>query len=455
MRDAGREGFDRRLIPPMVLGAILNPINSSMIAVALIPIGQSLGEPPSRTAWLVSALYLATAVGQPVAGRLVDALGPRRVFLAATVLVGVGGGLGMVAQSLVVLVVSRVLLGLGTCAGYPAAMFLIRSEARRTGVDNPTIVLTLLTFSSQTIAVIGPALGGLLIGIGGWRATLTVNLPLAVAAFTLGALRFPRGGSVPDGDMSLDLPGIGLFSGALLCLLVPVMDPGSGRALLVLPGLLLAALFVRRELAAVQPFIDVRVLSGNGPLVATYLRQWLNNIVSYSFIYAYTQWLEEGRGVSASQAGTLLMPMFITSLLVTAATGRRKAVRRKLSIGSAAQLVAALLLLRLDATSPIWLLVVVGVVVGIPQGLNSLANQTALYYQADPARIGASAGLLRTFMYLGAIVASAANATAFRTGATTAGLHELAWLLVGVAVGFVLLVRTDRSLRAMEDAPPA
>ena len=288
-----------------------------------------------------------------------------------------------------------------------------------------------------------------------WRATLTVNLPLSVAAFTLGALRFPRGGSVADGGVSLDIPGIALFSGTLLCLLVPVMDPGSGRALLTLPGLLLGLLFVRWERAAAHPFIDVRVLSGNGPLVATYLRQWLNNIVSYSFIYAYTQWLEQGRGVSASEAGTLLMPMFLTSLLVTAVMGRRKAVRRKLSIGSAAQLAAALLLLRLDATSPVWLLVVVGVVVGIPQGLNSLANQTALYYQADPARIGASAGLLRTFMYLGAIVASAANASAFRSGATTSGLHDLAWLLVGVAVGFVLLVRTDRSLRAMEDAADA
>ena len=59
--------------------------------------------------------------------------------------------------------------------------------------------------------------------------------------------------------------------------------------------------------------------------------------------------------------------------------------------------------------------------IGVPQGLISLANQNALYHQADPARIGASAGLLRTFIYLGAIVASAANAAAFRHGADTAG----------------------------------
>ncbi len=87
--------FDRRLAPPLLLGSVLNPINSTMLAVALVPIGTALGEPPSRTAWLVSALYLTTAIGQPVVGRLVDLFGPRRLYLVATALVGVAGVIGL------------------------------------------------------------------------------------------------------------------------------------------------------------------------------------------------------------------------------------------------------------------------------------------------------------------------------------------------------------------------
>ena len=63
------DGFNRKLIAPLVAGAVLNPINSTVVAVALVPIGVAFGEPPSATAWLVSALYLATAVGQPLVGR--------------------------------------------------------------------------------------------------------------------------------------------------------------------------------------------------------------------------------------------------------------------------------------------------------------------------------------------------------------------------------------------------
>ena len=67
----------------------------------------------------------------------------------------------LIAPSLGTLIVARVILGFGTCAGYPAAMTLIRREAERTGTDSPGGILTLLAVSSQTIAVVGPTLGGL------------------------------------------------------------------------------------------------------------------------------------------------------------------------------------------------------------------------------------------------------------------------------------------------------
>jgi MFS family permease len=437
-------GFDRRLLAPMILGAILNPINSSMIAVALVPIGIAFGAPPTQTAWLVSGLYLATATGQPVVGRMVDMFGPRRLFLGGTALVGIAGVIGALAPSLGVLVGARVLLGFGTCAGYPAAMYLIRSESTRTGQDSPTGVLTALAVSTQTIAVIGPSLGGLLIGLGGWRTIFAVNIPLAIAGVVLGWLRLPTV-ERRAGTGGFDFPGMALFAAALTALLLFLMHPS--RWYLVVLAIAAGAGFAVRELRAAEPFIDIRVLGGNGPLIATYARNVLTFIVSYSFLYGYTQWLEAGRGLIPSGAGLLLLPMFGVAIVVASITGRHPAVRGKLVVGGLGQVVACALLLVVGADTPIWFLLGIAIIVGIPQGLNSLANQNALYFQADPDRMGSSAGLLRTCTYLGAIVSAAANGAFFGGGVDTAGLHEMAWFLVGVAVVFIALTLADRSLR--------
>ncbi len=447
--------FDRRLFPPMILGSILNPINSSMIAVALVPIGIAFGAPPAQTAWLVSALYLATAVGQPVVGRLVDRYGPRRLYLIGTALVGVAGVAGALAPSLGVLIAARALLGLGTCAGYPAAMHLIRTEARRTGRDSPAGVLTVLSIATQTISVIGPTLGGLLIAVGGWRTIFAVNIPLSIAALILGALRLPRRAPARSSREGFDVTGIALFTATLTALLLFGMNPAADRWYLPVAAALAVAGLVLRETRVAVPFLDLRVLASNPALLATYGRTLLSYVVSYSFIYGYTQWLEQGRGLSAAGAGLILLPVFLTGIIVASLTGRRAEVRGKLVVGSAAQIISCAMLLLLHSGSPIWLLVGVSMIVGIPQGLNSLANQSALYHQADPARIGSAAGLLRTFMYLGAMVASAATGGFFGPRADTHGLSELATFTLVVAVLFLVVTLADRSLRRIGAAPSA
>ncbi|WP_034648148.1 MFS transporter [Cellulomonas sp. HZM] len=433
----------------MVLGSLLNPVNSSMLAVALVPIGIAFGAPPSATAWLVTALYLATSVGQPVVGRLVDTYGPRPLFLSGTAMVGVGGLLGAFAPNLGTLIAARVLIGLGTCAGYPAAMYLIRSESRRTGQESPSGILTLLAVTNQVVAVVGPTLGGLLIALDGWRAIFTVNVPLSVACLVLGTWRLPRVPRAAGPRPGLDLAGIALFGAALVTLMLFGMHPRTGTAWLLVVTVVAGVGFALRELRTREPFIDLRVFGGNRPLLATYVRQVLALTVSYSFLYGYTQWLEAGHGLTPSQAGLVLLPMFAGAIVVTTVSGRRPQVRGKLVVGAVSLVVACAPLVLVGSTTPVPLLVGLALLAGVPQGLNSLANQNALYHQADPARIGAAAGLLRTFTYLGAIVASAANATFFADGATTSGLHDMGWFCLAAAGLLVVVTLLDRSLRGL------
>ncbi|WBP90941.1 MFS transporter [Kitasatospora cathayae] len=445
-KPADDDGFNRRLLAPMVLGSVLNPINSSMIAVALVPVGTAFGAPPAETAWLVTALYLATAVGQPVIGRLVDTFGPRRLYLAGTAVVGLAGLVGALAPSFGLLIAARVLLGIGTSAAYPAAMHLTRSEAERTGRSDPSGVLTVLAVANQSIAVVGPTLGGLLIGIGGWRTMFAVNVPLSLACLALGAARLPVTAPRRGSGERFDHAGIALFAVLLLTSMLFVMKPSAALWYLPVLALLAGVGFAVRETRARSPFIDLRALARNRPLIATYLRQVLGYTASYAFLYGYTQWLEEARGLSAASAGLVLLPLSLTALAVSGATGRSPAVRGKLLVGAVVQMAACAALLLAGSASPLVLLVAVGVSAGVPQGLIGLGNQTALYHQADPAAIASAAGLLRTFMYLGAMAASAANAAFFPRGATTGGLHRLALFMLGGSALLLLLTLPDRSL---------
>ncbi|ANF31710.1 MFS transporter [Leifsonia xyli] len=456
---AGR--FDRRLLAPMMVGAILNPINTAIIAVALAPIGIALGAPASETVWLVSALYLATAIGQPLVGRLVDIFGVKRLYLAGGALVAVAGAIGLLIpespESVWWLVAARVVLGLGTCAGYPAAMHLIRAEGKRTGVASPAVILTVLSVTTQTVAVVGPTLGGLLIGAWGWRATFAVNLPLGIASVVLGAIFLPRRtGLEPPRDQRPRIDGLGIlfFAVAMLALLVFLQNIALGTLWLVPVALVAGAALVWRELRVDSPFIDLRVLGGNGPLLLTYTRSLLTATISYTFVYGFTQWLENGRALDPTAAGLVLLPVFAAGIAVALAFGRRPEVLGKLLIGSIAQLAAGILVLFMTGATPIWYLVVTMLVLGIPQGLNNLAIQNTLYHQAEPERIASSAGLLRTFFYLGAIVASVVYGNVYGERATTGGLHVLGWVVIGISIVFLLITVLDRSLRSIGREQP-
>jgi MFS family permease len=453
--------FDRRLLAPMMVGSILNPINTAIIAVALTPIGLALGAPARETVWLVSSLYLATAIGQPLVGRLVDIFGVRSLYLLGAVLVTAAGAIGLLApenrDSIWWLVAARVILGLGTCAGYPAAMHMIRAEGDRTGLASPAGILTLLSVTTQTIAVIAPALGGVLVGAWGWRATFAVNVPLGLATLLLGALFLPRRtGLEPAVEDRPRIDGIAilLFAVTMLALLVFLQNIAPSLIWLLVLALGAGVTFVWWERRTPDPFIDVRVLSGNAPLLLSYVRSLLTATISYTFVYGFTQWLEDGRGLTPTVAGLVLLPVFAAGIAVALAFGRRPEVVGKLLVGSAAQLIAGILVLFMTGSSPIWFLVLAMLVLGIPQGLNNLAIQNSLYYQAEPERIASSAGLLRTFFYLGAIVSSVIYGNVYGARATTEGLHVLGWVVVGIAAVFLLLTVFDRSLaRIGRDAP--
>ena len=322
--------FGPRFMTPMLMGATLNPVNSSVIATALVSIAVALRIPVGQTSILISSLYLTSAVAQPTAGRLSEEFGPRRVFLAgaATVLAaGIAGGL---ARNLTALVVARVLIGLGTSAGYPSAMLLLRRRSAQAGLEaTPPSVLGGLAIAGAATIAIGPAIGGLLVGWFNWRAAFEVNIPGAGLAFVMALLWIPkdpdsvRGRGFGEIFTRIDVPGVLGFGGSMTALLVFLLALPRPDWIALGVTLALAAALVAWELRSPNPFLDIRLLASNLPLTRTYLRFGLTQLGIYVILFGLTQWVEAARGLSAYQAGLLLIPMGLLSAVTARVASRR------------------------------------------------------------------------------------------------------------------------------------
>ncbi|GGJ40016.1 MFS transporter [Streptomyces brasiliensis] len=449
-REAASPGW--RFTLPLMLGSSLNPINSSIIATTLIAIGHTFHAGAASTIWLVSALYLASAIGQPTMGRLAERLGPRRVFVAGLTLVGIGGALGTVAMNLPTLVAARVILGVGTSAGYPTAMVIVRRwaadhEPARTGGT-----LGALAIAAQVTSALGLPLGGLLAAAAGWRITFFINVPLVLIGVLMTLAWVPRdlpraertGESAPPAR--LDIPGMVLFSGTIASLLFFLNDlhhPRWGLCALLLVALVLW------ERRADDPFVDVRMLSRNKPLSATYLRVCLTFLLNYCILYGLTQWLQETRGLSAVGVGLLILPMSVFAALISIPFARRNLVRSALYCTAAAAVIGPAGLLLFTSATPIWVLVLITMVFGVVSGLGVIGNQAALYQQAPAEAVGVAAGLMRTFTYLGAVLSSSLISLSFGARATDSGLHTIIFALLGLgAVLFAITPSGARNLKA-------
>jgi MFS family permease len=462
-RPDGGRAFGPRFVTPLFMGSALNPINSSVIATALVSIAAAMGVSVGQTSILISSLYLTCAVAQPTAGRLAEEFGPRRVFLAGIAIVLAGGIIGGLGQNLMTLVVARVLIGLGTSAGYPSAMLLIRRRATAVGLKSPPLgVLGGLAIAGAATVAIGPTIGGLLVGWFNWRAAFLVNVPVTVITFAMALLWLAKdpdrvgGHSLREVVTRVDLLGVAGFGGSMTALLVFLL--GLPRADWTALGIsvVLAGALVRWELRAANPFLDVRLLVSNLPLTRTYVRNGLSLLGVYITLYGLTQWMEVAHGLSAYEAGLVLIPMGVMSAVTARVVSRRHDIRGPLILSAIVMVAGAVATFFLTSHSPIIAIIGTTALVGLTSGASNVSNQTALYKEAPAEKVGTASGLLRTFGYVGSIASATITGIVFRARVDDAGLRHVAVIMIGIGIVVLLMTAFDRQLgKSDQTDPPA
>jgi EmrB/QacA subfamily drug resistance transporter len=434
-----------RLITTVMLGvasgAILVPLNSSMLAVALPGVMDEFGLAAGRVTSLVS-LYLGTvAIVLPMAGSLGDRFGARRTFLIG--IVGFGGGsvIAAIAPTFEVLELGRVLqAGSGALVSTSSAA-LIRQTAPAARRGEAFGLFDLLV---STSAALGPFVGGVIVGLFSWRAMFLLAVPLALLAVVVVVflVRLPDAGRQRSTDAAssprpIDLPGLTLLALAIAAFLVALGAIGgadtTGRVVAGVAIVPLLGAFVVVELRHHHPAVDPRLFR-QPVFAAAVAGVFGSTLVLHGSFILVPLLVERLLHETAMTSGVVLLGVAGVGAIVSPFGGRisdQRGRRGVVVVGSLVGGVAfALMALPASIASAGVVAILLGVV-GFGSGLTS-PRQAAALESVESSRVGMAAGTYYTGRYLGGVVGASLAGALLGSSVTAAGMSLGFAILAGV-----------------------
>lgn len=407
------------------LGTFMLLVDVTIVSVALPSMSRELNTQLSSLQWVVDAYALALAALLLLSGSLADRFGRRRLFQAGLILFAAASLGCALAPTAGLLIAARAVQGAGAAAMFATNTALL--SATYDGRDR-SVAFGVWGAVNGAAAAVAPVLGGLLIGVFGWRSIFLVNLPVAAVAIALTwrVLSESRGRPGP-----IDWAGAITFTACAGAVTFALIHGGeAGWATPATLGTLAAGAaaliaFVAVERRRGSPLLDLALLRQRsfGTLMAAAIL-----LTAAAFApTVYTQlWLQSALNLTAIKAGLVLLPMAGAAFAVSAGGGRfLHRVPPQLPLGAGLLLIGAGALLRTTfSAQSSWPALIPGLVVaGVGVGLASPVLVSAALAAAPRERAGMAAGAVNTFRQLGYALGIAVLGTVFasRLGHTIAG----------------------------------
>ena len=362
-----------------VLGIDNSVLNVTIPTLSKPASAGGLGATASELQWIVDGYILVFAGLLLTAGSLGDRFGRLKFLDIGLLLFGAGSLFASTASSPTMLIAGRVVMGVGAACIMPATLSLItniftdpRERAKAIGIWAAVAAVGV---------ALGPLLGGLLIEDFWWGSVFLVNLPVVIAALVLGWFLLPE--SFDTSAPKLDPLGSLLSIAGLVALVWGIIEgPSKGwTSEEVLIAFAIAAVvlgaFALWELHCPSPMLDLRFFR-NRRFSAASGAITITSMTLYGVVFLFTQFQQLVLGYSPLKAGAVGIPSSI--LLVLASLGSPKLVARfgsklVIAFGMSCGALAFLSMSMLGAGTPLWLVIAVGLPLGLGMG-NVLAPAT-------------------------------------------------------------------------------
>lgn len=402
------------------LGLLLVTVDITILLTALPVLTHELHASAAEGLWIVNAYPLFSTGLLLGAGTLGDRIGHRRMYLVGLVIFGLASLMAAYAGSVAVLVLARVLQAMGASAMLPATLALIRvgfaDERER------ALAISVWACLSLVGAILGPLLGGWLLGHFHWGALFLVNVPIIAVAW-LGTWFVAPEQRNPNAD-PWDLPSSVLALLALSSLVLaiktathPPIDLGVLGAALA-AGLVAGLAFVRRQRQLTHPLLDFSLFR-NPAFAAGVLGAVSVTFTTGGVLLGVSQRFQWVAGYTPLQSGLLASVLFIGTLpssilggLWLHHIGLRRLIAGGLAVGALGMLVAAQALPWHPSGLPAaheglgWL--VTGLLLaGLGLGATISVASTAIVESAPPHRAGMASSVEEVAYEFGALLSIA------------------------------------------------
>ncbi|HEY3501972.1 MAG TPA: MFS transporter [Actinocatenispora sp.] len=442
-----------RLLALVVLCAaqVMVILDGTIVNVALPSIQDSLGFDRSSLAWVMNAYLVGFGGLLPLAGRLGDLVGRRRVFtigLVAFVVASLACGL---ATDPVVLVAGRFLQGAGGALASAVVLGMLVTTFPEPAEQSRAIGA--FTFVGAGGASLGTFLGGVLTQALSWHWIFLVNLPIGIVAAVLAprVLARDRGVGLRAGADTL---GAALVTAGLMLGVYTIVSAGdrsaAGTAVTGALAVALLAAFLVRQRTARTPLLPLR-LFGSRLVSGANLVQFLMVAAMFGFQFLTALYLRQVLGFDALRTSLAFLPTPVVIAAVSLGLSARLYARygqRSVLLTGLAAIVAGLVLLGGVPADSGYLTHVLPAVVVMGAGFAAAMPALTTYAMADvaPGDSGVASGLFNTTQQVGgalglAVLARLADAVAagHRAAGDAPAVAQTAGSHVAYAVGAVLV----------------
>ncbi|MEU6718725.1 MFS transporter [Nonomuraea sp. NPDC046802] len=393
----------RAVLATVCLAFFMTMLDTTIVNIAIPDLRADLGASLGQALWVLNSYTLAFAGLLLTCGRLGDRYGHRSVFLAGLAVFTIASGLCGLAQDPAQLIAVRVLQGAGAALLMPQTLSIIMTVFPP---DRRGAAFGVWSGVAGLATIAGPAVGGVLVDALTWRSVFLVNLPLGVLAFVAGRVVIPPGGTPGRRRAALDPIGVLLSSAGLSVLVFALL--GGEPYLAVLGGLLLIA-FVAHQRSAQRrtPLLPFRLFHDrNFTLMNAVLMAAL--FATVGLLITYTLYLQSVLELSPTQAGLMLAPPSLATLIISPLAGRLAGrVDPRLIFGLGLSVFAAgfvLLALFSDGRTNALALLPGMLLCGVGAGAVFAPANALAMREVPPELNGAASGVVSTLRQVGTVL---------------------------------------------------